>query len=110
MTYRIKIRSLMRGYRYEAAVSKRGKLLRITAGCRQWKDFATAFGHYKGGPGGDNKWSDAYVYTASSRFYYNESYRQFAYRMEARSILSELDKRVHRFQKSLRTQRRKKKR
>lgn len=44
------IRMSQRDFRVRAYInSKTGRVLRVTAGCRTWKDFTEAVAHYSGG-------------------------------------------------------------
>jgi hypothetical protein len=105
MTYKLQIRSNLRGYRYVATLSKAGKLLHVCAGCRWWENFREARLHYSGTQG-HRTWRDDYVAKANLAFHNNGPERQFAFRFEAREILNNLEDRVIRFQKGLKTRRR----
>ncbi len=99
----IRQRSLIRSYTYVATISTiTGKLLRITAGCRTWRDFDHAYRHYKI----ERWWGTATEHhegpipqMRTSLIYH------IAARREALSILDLLKEKVERYQAKRRARR-----
>ena len=97
-----------RDYVYRAFVDRRtGKLIRVTAGCRNWTDFEHAMLHYSGDTTQGRKWSDSLIDEKLAEHYghgignfysmfTSDLFKTYLDRAEARAVLRKLQQLVKR--------------